>query len=216
MREKILTSIYESDNIQRYINLLDLYIDIDPTGFQKYILIPLLDNFVSYYNSLRYIKPNLPKLSVDVRLGYLFGHSFVIGKQENGDHLFEENFGECFKKKYGIKVKTVTLFHPMYYVADCYHKEAYILNLLKDKEPELFSHHKKESIKDIFIVKDGFLVDDIKSNSNSVDDFDNLNSFIGNAGNFLYLDIDKVMLFLDKLKTTLSKGYDLEDLCDGL
>lgn len=194
---------------------MDLYIDIDPTGFQKYILIPLLDNFVSYYNSLKYIKPNLPKLSVDVRLGYLFGHSFVIGKQGNGDHLFEENFGECFKKKYGIKVKSVTLFHPMYYVADCYHKEAYILNLLKDKEPDLFSHH-KGAIKDSFFVKDSFLVDDIKSNSNSVDDFDSLNSFIGNAAHFLYLDIDKVIPFLDKLRSTLSNGYDLEDLCDGL
>lgn len=214
-QEKILTSIYESDNIQRYINLLDLYIDIDPTGFQKYILIPLLDNFVSYYNSLRYIKPNLPKLSVDVRLGYLFGHSFVIGIQGNGDHLFEEDFGECFKNKYGIKVKSVTFFHPKYYIADCYHKEAYILKLLKDKEPELFSHH-KGTVKGTFFVKDSFLVDDIKSNSNSVDDFDKLNNFIGNAAQFLYLDIDKVIPFLDKLRSTLSKGYDLEDLCDGL
>ena len=104
---------------------------------------------------------------------------------------------------------------PKYYVADCYHKEAYILKLLKDKEPELFSHH-KGTVKDTFFVKDSFLVDDIKSHSNSVDDFDNLNNFIGNAAQFLYLDIDKVIPFLDKLRTTLSKGYDLEDLCDGL
>ena len=65
-------------------------------------------------------------------------------------------------------------------------------------------------------AKNALEIELLKSNSNSVDDFDKLNNFIGNAAQFLYLDIDKVIPFLDKLRSTLSKGYDLEDLCDGL
>ena len=48
-QDAILTALYKSKKIDLYINLLDLYFDIDPVGFQKNIVKPLLESYVEYY-----------------------------------------------------------------------------------------------------------------------------------------------------------------------
>lgn len=215
-QEKILQSIYNSSNIQRYINLLDLYYDMDPTGFNKYILIPLLEEFVDYYDRLSSADTHgIPKKLIDIRLGFLFGHTFLIGDQRKDELLFTEDFGEKFLKKYNIKIKCITIFNPMYYVADSYHKQGYILDLLRSKVPELFTADRGQYDKDLVIDK-GFFIDGIETCSNSEKDFEKVNIYMSNACRAGYLDINKVKPYLKSLISTLTSAFDSDDLCDGL
>lgn len=48
-QDRILTALYNSDNLEKYLNLLDLYYDIDQLGFRKNILLPFLMEFVAYF-----------------------------------------------------------------------------------------------------------------------------------------------------------------------
>ena len=215
-QEKILQAIYNSSNIQRYINLLDLYYDMDPTGFSRCISIPLLKEFVSFYNRMNLTKYNvIPKNLVDVRLGYIFGHTMLIGDQRKDNYLFAEDFGEHFKEKYNIKVDCITLFHPMYYVADSYRNQGYILDLVRNKIPELFTTYRGKCDKDLVIDKD-FFIDGVKTFSNSTKDFEKVNIYMSHACRNGYLDINKVKPYLKSLKETLSNGFNSDDLCDGL
>ena len=50
-QDKILTTLYNSDYLEKYINLLDLYYDIDQLGFRKNILLPFLKAFASYFET---------------------------------------------------------------------------------------------------------------------------------------------------------------------
>ncbi|MDE6523358.1 MAG: NACHT domain-containing protein [Muribaculaceae bacterium] len=60
----LLSQLYKSDNLPRYINLLDLYYDLDIIGFKKCILLPLLESYLSYLScfdeaSMSYFLRNL-------------------------------------------------------------------------------------------------------------------------------------------------------------
>ena len=48
--DEVLSKIYNSPNVDKYINMLDIYMDIDVLGFKKNILLPLCHNFIEYYN----------------------------------------------------------------------------------------------------------------------------------------------------------------------
>ena len=212
-QEKILKAIYNSKNIQRYINLLDLYFDIDPNGFQRYILIPLLEEFVSYYDQLSVTSPNIPKHLIDVRLGLLFGHDILLGDRNEISHI-KGDLMEYFKGKYGFIFDRLTLVNLGYYIADAFHKQAYIVDLLKNKVPTLFGKHKMSKLNTI--PKESILVSGIDTMSESVEEFERLNCYISNLSDKLYLDINHVRDYLSKLKSVIEAGFDVDDLCDGL
>lgn len=48
---KLLSNLYQSDNLPRYINLLDLYYDLDIVGFKQNILLPLLESYNAYLSN---------------------------------------------------------------------------------------------------------------------------------------------------------------------
>ena len=50
-QDKILTAIYESKNFTKYLNVLDIYYDIDPKGFSKNITLPFCEHYIDICNS---------------------------------------------------------------------------------------------------------------------------------------------------------------------
>ncbi len=52
-QSKMLSLLYASENLPRYINLLDLYYDLDIIGFKKNILLPLLELYKEYLSGLK-------------------------------------------------------------------------------------------------------------------------------------------------------------------
>ena len=80
----ILTAIYKSTHIEKYINMLDLYYDIDFKGFSKNFTLPFCKQYIQFYND------NLPSLNIgkeliEERMSYLFvGKYMIIHVPEKG------------------------------------------------------------------------------------------------------------------------------------
>ena len=74
------------------------------TGFDKYILVPLLEEFVDYYDSYSLTTSNLPMKLIDVRLGFLFGYTMVLGNQRNDKLFVSEDLDEQFKKMHNLSL----------------------------------------------------------------------------------------------------------------
>lgn len=75
----ILSALYNSKNFDNYINLLDLYLDIDKKGFSKNITLPALSEYVCYYDEC--IGQNddiIPDLLEKQRIGLIFGLNISI------------------------------------------------------------------------------------------------------------------------------------------
>lgn len=68
----ILSALYKSSRIERYINLLDLYFDIDYSGFEVNILLPFLKEFLAYHASVPMKLNSINEKLYEERVGLLF------------------------------------------------------------------------------------------------------------------------------------------------
>ena len=79
-QDAILTALYKSKKIDLYINLLDLYYDIDPVGFQKNVTKPILTSYVDYYEKYTLSTDGIDSASINQRLTIMFCNRIVMGK----------------------------------------------------------------------------------------------------------------------------------------
>ena len=86
-QDKMLTTIYNSQKLPSYFNMLDIYYDIDNYGFQKNITLPLLQEFVNFYEKNYREVTGIDIKYVKERIGLLFLIEIAIGsiKNENVD-----------------------------------------------------------------------------------------------------------------------------------
>ena len=70
-QNKVLEAIYNSNNIEKYYNLLDLYYDIDTYGFRKNILLPLLKEYKESFGCEE------DMTEVNIRKGLLFKKNHI-------------------------------------------------------------------------------------------------------------------------------------------
>ena len=137
-QDAVLSAIYNSQNLDRYLNLLDLYFDIDFAGFQKNILTPFLKSFVKYYESCTVKLLNISQTLLDERIGLLFNKKmFVLNyKKENEgiEVLVEKYMGKDIK--YGIRC--IHLLSEGQLVVEDVKRQDCLIKLLSIKIPELF------------------------------------------------------------------------------
>lgn len=82
-QDAILTALYKSKKIDLYINLLDLYFDIDPVGFQKNIVKPLLESYVEYYEKFYFHSDVISSEAVNLRLTITYCNRVLVGFIDN-------------------------------------------------------------------------------------------------------------------------------------
>lgn len=117
-QDGILSDIYNSDNISKYINMLDLYYDIDPKGFSKNITLPFCESYLKFYDN-SYIPSNINEDLVHKRISLLFYGNFAfvlstIDVTKNRDELFKHiNCSHIFRrgKVNGIRIYFSFDFH---------------------------------------------------------------------------------------------------------
>lgn len=85
-QDAILTKIYQSERIEKYINLLDIYFDVDSYSFNKNILLPLLKEYRKHYESSIFKSSNISDVDIDYRIGSLFLKQKYICKIDNNIH----------------------------------------------------------------------------------------------------------------------------------
>lgn len=91
-QDAILTALYKSKKIDLYINLLDLYFDIDPVGFQKNIVKPLLESYVEYYEKSYFHSDVISSEAVNLRLTITYCNRVLVGSIDNKKDQTRDNF----------------------------------------------------------------------------------------------------------------------------
>lgn len=98
----ILTNIYNCKKLESYVNMLDIYHDIDSLGFKRYILLPFLNSYISYHdNNCAHYKGVAPR-EVDIRLSLLYYYDFAIKVrdfQDSGDHSEAHEYVSSYMHK---------------------------------------------------------------------------------------------------------------------
>ncbi len=88
----ILSDIYDSDDISKYINMLDLYYDIDPKGFSKNITLPFCESYLKFYDSC-IVPSNINKELVNHRIALLFWGKFAfVLNSDREKHEYIDSF----------------------------------------------------------------------------------------------------------------------------
>lgn len=73
MQAEILSMIYDHPNIEKFINILDLYYDIDIKTFRNVIVRKVLTEYKNHYETyLQNYDPSIPKEDIDLRRGLCF------------------------------------------------------------------------------------------------------------------------------------------------
>lgn len=100
-QDGILTAMYESENLEKYINMLDIYYDIDFKGFSKNIIYRLCNNFIRFYNDNYYIS-NIGTDLIKERISILFLNqtAFWISSYDGQSSPNACNF--CYEKPLGF------------------------------------------------------------------------------------------------------------------
>ena len=108
----ILSKIYNSKQIERYLNMLDLYYDIDYNGFNSNIRYRFCKDFVNYYNSMNYDSNIISKELVKERISKMFiCHPIIIRlSKKSSDIVMDSASGvmdtEDLLEYLGINIKT--------------------------------------------------------------------------------------------------------------
>ena len=139
-QDDILTNIYKSEHIEKYINLLDLYYDIDNIGFIKNIEKPLLAEYISFHDSIKFESTIINKDLIEERSGYLFGQRIFFGNikgLELNDNLFSETYNKMLSD-YGVKIEAIAIYHPDCMIIQSIQPRRKLLSVLLKRKKYLF------------------------------------------------------------------------------
>jgi hypothetical protein len=228
-QDAILSSIHKSGHIEKYINMLDIYYDIDYKGFSKNIMLPVLEQYVKYHDKHYPKMPNLLDADlVEARIG-LFSCYNEVGiirkKYSNRDShgFFGKKVELYIDKKFSDSKKTGrrSVFFGRYdaflLLGFCNAYNSKILSrLIHIKKPELFNEYASEpEIIDENLFKDDKIYKvELTTGSENKNMFLLINSLLSNTGSWYY-NYDVVKHEIKKVKEEIEHNNTL-DLLSGL
>lgn len=233
-QDKILTAINRSDSVEKYINMLDLYYDIDYKGFSKGFLLPFLEEYVEYHDRIYPEKSIITKDLIEARIGLLFCidqigiiRSKYYIETSNDEQLAKKNSFESTasirhgqKKSFkcglpGFDVLGITTDH--YYA---------IQGFIFKKQPNLIKQYTEINPGPInvdFINQDKIYKIDAMTGSDDSSSYILINNMLTYASEInntefscnKYLDYNAVLQEIEKIKNEIRKSNGT-DLFDGI
>ena len=218
-QDGILSDIYNSDYISKYINMLDLYYDIDPKGFSKNITLPFLESYLEFYHSCN-VPSNISKDLVNERITLLFIGKFAIAlsskmKREKIYKLFGENNYEHIdvnKYEHGILPRFQKNSIECFFSYLINLKSFELIKLIAIKTPKIFSSFLDNSadysphiITNSFEKNKAFIVDEKIGDDNDIT-YDAINVIIKPYRRFVFdyqacnKEVERIKDELDKMK----------------
>lgn len=153
-QDAILTALYKSENVDKYINLLDLYYDIDNWGFKKNILLPLCESYIEYYDRNLFSSSILKKKDIEDRIESLFMREICMIKleTEDGPELFNE-LKKLTEKYLSHKISCMTCFHNDHVcTSNSDVPQRKLISLLKKRVPNLLKISHQQDLQDFTIT----------------------------------------------------------------
>ena len=220
-QDAILTSLYKSKKIDLYINLLDLYFDIDPVGFQKNIVKPLLESYVEYYEKFYFHSDVISSEAVNLRLTITYCNRVLVGFIDNKKDQTRENFDYIYDQAYrylGSIPNSAIFLNNGSFLAFMPKNQDRIIRLLGNRVPSLFVKvdSKDKCSKHNIVFEKCYELEGMKDYSDNPVLFTELNQLLSAHRLRCYLDINKVKAYLVEINAMLENSYTSEGLLGGL
>ena len=220
-QDAILKKLCGSNKIDSYINLLDLYFDIDPNGFQKNVVKPVLESYVNFYEQNYIPSLTLPQDEIGLRLTMLFSNRILVGRivydcdDKSGDQ-FKKICGICHEKVGEIPISTMWIGNGSY-VAKYSNNYLRLLQILERRIPQLFGEVVRRPRKlDIVISQNVFELKGMNDFKNNRELFVKLNMLMTGNDDKYYIIIDKAKKHLQMINSMISQSCEKDDLLSGL
>lgn len=220
---EILKAIYNSNNIEKYYNLLDLYYDIDIYGFRKNILLPLLKEYKESFGCEEEMT------EVNIRKGLLFkrkAYIYLTSKKIDFQNVIDEikkidpNFylTEAFAKRNKKRKQS------LWYAGELMDGgKRILLALLYNKKASFISkYNNRYKFDNIYLLAEDivYAIDcDIRNPINSYSlwqEVNSLTSFGGGIFESLYIDINSCNEEIKKIEQEIKVKENSWGLLNGL
>lgn len=220
-QDAILTALYKSKKIDLYINLLDLYYDIDPVGFQKNIVKPLLESYVEYYEKFYFHSDVISFEAVNLRLTITYCNRVLVGSIDNKKDQTRDNFDYIYdqaSRYFGSIPNSATFLNNGSFLAFMPKNQDRIIRLLGNRVPSLFVKvdSKERCSKHNIVFEKCYELEGMKDFSDNPVFFTELNQLLSSHRLCCYLDINKVKAYLAEINAMLENSYTSEGLLGGL
>lgn len=196
-QDAILTTLYKSKKIDLYINLLDLYFDIDPVGFQKNIVKPLLESYVEYYEKFYFHSDVISSEAVNLRLTITYCNRVLVGFIDNKKDQTRENFDYIYDQAYrylGSIPNSAIFLNNGSFLAFMPKNQDRIIRLLGNRVPSLFVKvdSKERCSKHNIAFEKCYELEGMKDFSDNPVFFTELNQLLSSHRLRCYLDIPQI------------------------
>lgn len=136
-QDAILCALYNSDNLDKYINLLDIYYDIDNWGFRKNIIKPFCETYVKYYEESYFVNPMIEQLKIIERIGLLFLRDVYL---DNVSRIEDDSFltiRQRLQESLNKRLSLITLVSE-FAVASSFDVKRRLIPIIAKRRPDLF------------------------------------------------------------------------------
>lgn len=229
-QDAILSTIYKSEHIEKYINMLDIYYDIDYKGFSKNITLPLCEDFIKYYNENIIDGVNVKQEMIDNRISYLYCHKetvFVLLSFKNRNvkaaiktayTIFQEQLGGEYNEGEVRFVPPTNDFICCLYVNDgnYFARLSMVRYLIHLKIPRLVKDwiiDSKLVIKNMEYGK-AYIIN-VKTGEGNKQLYNEINAVLNYSSPYV-LDYQSCMAEIDKINKELSQVENNSDLLSGI
>lgn len=227
-KDAILSTMYSSEKLEKYINLLDLYYDIDNWGFRKNILLPLCESYIEFHNNNLFSSITVQKCEIERRISLLFMReacfyceSHLNKKKKSENELFDDDlFGNINKKIQPHLSRPISLISHDTSGFTCFGfdtKHA-VLQLLKRRQDNLFIPLKNTQTK-YDLPRNVVIKIDMHTFENKNDSYKMLNDLLEISSPDLFncfLEYKQCNKEIQNIKETINKKENTSVLLEGL
>lgn len=216
-QEKILEAIYNSKHIDGYINILDIYYDIDNLGFMKNIESPLLKEFIDFYNDNIYESQSIDKKLIEERISHLYAQTICIDTCNYEASSFD-SLKLTIKDKLNMTINAATFTSDGLFAGFSVQSHRRILTLMSKRCNELFEKSTRvfpsKKMKDIKIKLRAI---DCHTGEEDKYTYKVINDLISSSGeNYKHLNYQKCCEEVERIKQIIQKNEETLSLLEGL
>ena len=218
-QEKILKNVFISEDITKYINMLDLYYDIDNYGFIKYIELPLLLEYKKYYEENYFESSRIEKKYIEERIGYLYAQTICVDifDRKLYHHDLFEDIRERIKNNFGFLANSVTITSAGFVIGYLIQPQKKILSILSKKKDELFERVKRKTTNNVEEMNISKRID-IHTGEEDENTYKEINNLITQSPreNSTYLNYQKCCNEIKRINNIIMRNEDTLALLEGL
>lgn len=218
-QDTLLTAIYNNDQVAKYINMLDLYYDIDVKGFSKNITLPFCESYLQFHRNCIF-PSNISDYLIEERISCLFWGSFAFAFSEKSRremrHLFiHKGFDNTLRRTHHNNMN-------LFFAYDFHNN---IIELLFRKKRSLFKKDRRVNSNNEITIRvedwsDKILQSfkpeeihtvDVKTGDENEEIYDSVNKMII-PRQYCILDYLACTKEVDRIHKEISNSKDLSDL----